>query len=179
MAFSNLFKKLKTTVGYDEYIKTKSRSFVTTHHLSAFRQIVAPFETEIPFRVVEKVENGDLKFVVEPTPEIPFLRTSSSGTPTTTAALFLWLDKGTNERHAIMPDEAKGDKSTFRNETFPGQLRTTHQDYIRNEIYVNHNIQRDGLEARNYSDLVQALYEDAFVKDTQGSLIDFIKNKFS
>lgn len=178
MAFQNLFKKIKTTVGYDEYIRTKARNFVTTHHLSTFRQIVAPFETEIPFRIVEKMEGGNLVFTVEPTPNIAFLRTSSSGTPTTTADLFLWLDKGTSVRHADLPSTAKGQKSDFKNETFPNSLRTTHQDYIRKEIFVQKKIQHDGLDARNYTNLVQSLYEDDFVRDTQGGLIDFIKSKF-
>lgn len=171
MPFKNLFKNIKTTVGYDEYVRNKVRNFVTTHHLSTFRQIVEPFETEIPFRVVEKIENGDLKFVVEPTPNIGFLRTSSSGTPTTTAALFLWLDKGTSVRHADLPN-------SFQNETFPNELRTTHKDYIRREIYVAKKISHDGVDARNYSDLVENLFADQFVKETQTSLIDFIKNKF-
>ncbi len=171
MAFKNLFKKIKTTVGYDAYIRDKARSFATTHHLSAFRQIVSTFETNIPFSLVEREENGNLYFDVVPTEGIAFLRTSSSGTPTTTADLFKWLDFGTSVRHAELPN-------TFRNETFPNSLRTTHQDYVRKDIYVARKIEYDGLDARNYSQLVRELYEDEFQSSTKASLFDFIKSRF-
>ncbi|MGB4850134.1 MAG: hypothetical protein WBP41_19575, partial [Saprospiraceae bacterium] len=81
-------------------------------------------------------------------------------------------------RHANLPNVDKGNKSTFKNETFPNSLRTTHQDYIRKEIFVQKKIQHDGLDARNYTELVQSLFQDDFVRDTQGGLIDFIKSKF-
>ncbi len=171
MAFQNLFKKIKTTVGYDDYIRQKARNFVTTHHLATFRQIVSTFETQIPFSIVEREENGNLYFDVIPTEGVAFLRTSSSGTPTTTADLFKWLDFGTSVRHAELPN-------TFRNETFPNSLRTTHQDYIRKEIYVAKKIEYDGLEARNYSQLVRELYNDEYVSSTQAGLFEFIKSRF-
>ena len=85
--------------------------------------------------------------------------------------MFKWLDFGTSVRHAELPN-------TFRNETFPNSLRTTHQDYVRKEIYVARKIEYDGLNARNYSRLVRELYEDEFKRSTNASLFDFIKSRF-
>ena len=172
MAFENLFKRIKKFTGYEDFIKDKTRTFVRKNHLAAFQQIVAPFETQIPFHIVETMQDGNLRFLVEPIPNIEFTRTSSSGTSTTTRQLFVWLDEGTDTRYALMPD-------TFSNETQPNNLDTTHKSYNRGDIFVSRqHVDKPGLEARNWTRLINEQFSNDFSNATQATLIEFIKSRF-
>lgn len=110
--------------------------------------IVAPFETDIPFQTILDDSKNNSIIRVEPIPGI-YSSNRVSG-EIETATLFKYLNDGTNTNYAVMPDD-------FSNETFPGTLNTVASRYNRKRIFLDFN-KGGGIQGRRWLEILEEMY---------------------
>lgn len=114
-------------------------------YVPRFTRLVAPFESSIEFGIETERISGDIETRVGALPTGTVQR--ADGSTIDGATLYKFLDDGTAVRYAQLP-------GNFENETSPNSLSTSHQTYNRARIYIDKEADKSGLEARNFSHLV-------------------------
>ena len=149
-----------------EILKKEQESIARNYYMAKLREIVAPFDSRIEFRIESEMRNGDYITNISPTDDIA--GQNAADTAVTSKELFRWLDEGTSLRWVGMPED-------MQNETSPGSLATRGAGYDREEVYF-FNEPRPGIDGRNFLAGVAALYENVYRNQIIGAIGMYIRN---
>ena len=121
-----------------------------------YKEITAPFVTDFEFEVIEE-EGTELSIVTRPVLR-DIERTTGNGGTVSSWVLFNTLDLGSsNAARVSLPDD-------FENESSPGSTTTQSSAYDRKEIFVDSTVKDQGMEARDWTNIVRNEYEPKLTK---------------
>lgn len=137
----------KKEYNFDRYVKNLkdvAERTVRTYHLRRFREVVAPFQSDIPFDMTIEEKGDKITIAVGVVEGATTGQTNAAGDDVLASDLWKWLDLGTSDRFVSLPDD-------FSNETSPGSLSTSSASYDRDNIKLDLNADNDGIEKREFT----------------------------
>lgn len=169
----NRFKELVKKVSWVEALSSgidREERVIRNRILPELQELVSAFDTDIPI-TYEKDESGNdsIKFKIGPPNDVYFTR-KTDGASIPVSALFEWLDKGTDVRHAVFYGE-------YKPESFPNSLNTQSQDNSDVKIYVSKEFNFPGIEARNWTTLLRDKYESEIERSFISGVKRFLSGK--
>lgn len=147
----------------DAQIRAKQRELVKDTFLKELKELTEPFDTDLASQIVpyNKQYKNQYRTNVRIKPGSSFTRTSSTGGSVLYQELFNWLNDGTDNNYAFMPED-------FANETFPNSLHTRSVAYNRFQIVVNKKLaklkNKQGIEGRHWTELLSVKYPSSYFK---------------
>ncbi len=155
-------KRRRSLQGVSKALENTQTIVGRTMHMRSLQNIVAPFETDIPFEAVD-VSFGDVK-ALRIRPERTATTINAAGDAVAAADVFFWLDKGTDIRFVTLPDD-------FERESSPNSTSTTSASYDRDEVVLDTNNPQDGIEPRNFMRLVGEERESIYFRRMRQTFI--------
>lgn len=155
--------KLRSTLrDTPERVREAQRTAVRDTYLKELQDLTKEFDTDLSsqFFLYTKLNKNSYRTNIRIKPS-QFTRTSSSGGQVSYQELFDWLNDGTNNNYAFMPED-------FGNETFVNSLHTESVAYERFNIKVNKKLaqmlNKPGITGRHWTELLEVKYPVSYYK---------------
>lgn len=138
-----------------------------------YEEVVAPFRTDFTFEITSEERGDYFQFNVRPIlQDIPRSANNPERGDVSSWILFNTLDLGSDGAARIyLPDE-------FGNESAPNSLATHTENYDRDKIFVDASQKDQGMEPRNWSQLIREEYENKRLVKTRAVAKDLFSRVF-
>lgn len=151
---------------YNE-ILSATRKIAKDRYENHLERILGAFDTRIPVGIEEFARGDSYIFVIGPL-EGPKFERETDGEMIDTSQLFRWLNEGTSVKHIRMIGD-------YNLESFPNSLVTINANNSGVTIIATKTVSQDGIEARNWLNLLEERYRDELPKAVNARITKIIK----